>query len=489
MIVHYRAAAVFPSSSEPIADGVVSVENGVITAVGPRNAVGHRAAETIDLGCAAIIPGLVNAHTHLDLSDLERPLGQPGVGMAEWLAMVIEHRQRATQHSRTARNAPAHGGRAEESVSPRRESVLSEHRWSSVRRGLSESAHYGVVALADVCSERWPAELASTHQIAALVCREMIAPTPQRAQQLCQAGDSMLTGKAEPAAEWLSSLADQQHALADSAPPIPGREHTAGDKAIAAERRIAAEGGSSDYQAGWSVHAPYTVMPELWPLVARNARRLGRPLAVHFAESAEEMEFLSTGGGPIRQLLEARGAWSKALRPRTMRPIDYLQMLDEAPRLLVIHGNYLDAESIDWLAQRRDRAAVVFCPRTHRWFGHRRYPLAEMLAHRVRLAVGTDSRASSPELNLWAELQTIAANYPEVSKAQVLALGTAEGAQALGLDRGDSSAHVGRLAVGSSARLTIIELPPLSGELFAWLFHPRSRPIGRILPNTDSAVG
>src|SRR5215469_2963312 len=52
---------VFPMSGPPIADGVVSIAGERILAVGPRAA--QRA--DVDLGDVAVLPGLVNAHTHL----------------------------------------------------------------------------------------------------------------------------------------------------------------------------------------------------------------------------------------------------------------------------------------------------------------------------------------------------------------------------------------------------------------------------------------
>ena len=62
-----------------------------------------------------------------------------------------------------------------------------------------------------------------------------------------------------------------------------------------------------------------------------------------------------------------------------------------------------------------------------------RYPLAEMLAAGVRVAVGTDSRASNPDLSLLEELRHIARHHPTVPPDEVLRMGTLAGAEALGL--------------------------------------------------------
>ena len=69
----YQARYVFPVESPPIAGGTVAVHGGRIVRVGPR----ERGEAAVDLGNVAILPGLVNAHTHLEFSQLTQPLVQP----------------------------------------------------------------------------------------------------------------------------------------------------------------------------------------------------------------------------------------------------------------------------------------------------------------------------------------------------------------------------------------------------------------------------
>ncbi|HEX9939420.1 MAG TPA: amidohydrolase family protein [Longimicrobium sp.] len=66
----YRAAWVLPVSSEPLRDGAVMVgTDGRIAAVGPRLALeAPDDALVVDLGDAALLPGLVNVHAHPELS-------------------------------------------------------------------------------------------------------------------------------------------------------------------------------------------------------------------------------------------------------------------------------------------------------------------------------------------------------------------------------------------------------------------------------------
>lgn len=173
---------------------------------------------------------------------------------------------------------------------------------------------------------------------------------------------------------------------------------------------------------------------------------------MHLAESPEELELLATGGGPFRTLLEELQAWSPGAIPIGTRVLDYLRVLATAPRAVVVHGNYLAADEIEFLAAHADRMSVVYCPRTHARFGHARYPLAKMLAVGVPIALGTDSRASNPDLSLLAEMRFVAQQHPEVASETILSMGTSNGA-ARGYGDG-----LGTLAVGSLANLAVVPL-------------------------------
>jgi len=88
-----KARYVFPVEGPPIADGLVEIADGRIAEVGPADG---RVAD-LDLGNAAIIPGLVNAHTHLELDRLEGegPAPASPENEVEWLRRVMAGRRGA----------------------------------------------------------------------------------------------------------------------------------------------------------------------------------------------------------------------------------------------------------------------------------------------------------------------------------------------------------------------------------------------------------
>src|SRR5205085_8085675 len=106
--------------------------------------------------------------------------------------------------------------------------------------------------------------------------------------------------------------------------------------------------------------------------------------------------------------------------------ISHLISKRAAFHLLLIHANYLRTETpID------ERATIVYCPRTHAAFGHPPHPFREFLARGVRVALGTDSLASNPDLDLLAEARFVHARHPDVPGATLLRMATLNGAEAL----------------------------------------------------------
>ncbi len=81
--MRYRAAWVLPISGRPIAGGAVAIDRDLITAVGPYDGGGVE-----ELGDVAILPGLVNAHTHLELSWMRGQV-PAGTSMPAWAASVM----------------------------------------------------------------------------------------------------------------------------------------------------------------------------------------------------------------------------------------------------------------------------------------------------------------------------------------------------------------------------------------------------------------
>jgi cytosine/adenosine deaminase-related metal-dependent hydrolase len=171
---------------------------------------------------------------------------------------------------------------------------------------------------------------------------------------------------------------------------------------------------------------------------------------MHVAESAEERELLATASGPFAAALQAMGVWREEVFPWSDDPFGLLiDRLANAPQALLVHGNYLNDLEIDQLSQ-RPNISVVYCPRTHHFFGHPPHPVDRMLQARVRVALGTDSRASNPDLNVWKEVQHLLRHRSDLPPMQVLRMATINGAEAM------NQTSIGRIQSDCSPGLGVV---------------------------------
>jgi cytosine/adenosine deaminase-related metal-dependent hydrolase len=118
---------------------------------------------------------------------------------------------------------------------------------------------------------------------------------------------------------------------------------------------------------------------------------------------------------------------------------------------VLAHVNYVDDAELAILA--RGRASVVYCPRTHEYYGHRPHRFTEMLARGINVAVGTDSAASSPDLNLMDDLRLVHRRRPEVAVETLFEMATVRAARALGM-----ADRVGTIEAGKMADLCVFDV-------------------------------
>jgi cytosine/adenosine deaminase-related metal-dependent hydrolase len=90
----YTAHWVLPIATPPIENGAVAIENSEIIAVGPRDSLVARFpdSEIEEFGQAAILPGLVNAHSHLELTVMRGFLEREERDFFAWLRKLTAAR-------------------------------------------------------------------------------------------------------------------------------------------------------------------------------------------------------------------------------------------------------------------------------------------------------------------------------------------------------------------------------------------------------------
>ena len=396
----YRAEFVAPMEpgreDRVIPDGGVLCEGGRVVEVGPAIELAKRADEEVDFGRAVLLPGLVNAHAHLELSDA-RPGGRPE-SLGKWLTSVVRQR---------------HG------LGDKVEQAAAE----AARRGAVECLRFGVTCVGDV--SRF-----------CRAVRPVLAESPLRAVSFGE----------------VQAMAGRRHLLEERFDAATdGRWHGWADR----NRLLIAA----------TPHAPYTVEPAGYRRCLDWAVRHDRPLCTHLAETTEEAVFLADHAGPLRELWDALREWTDDVPKHAGGPIRLakeLGLLDAAVPVVLAHVNHADADEIALLAG--GTASAAYCPRTHAWFGHPRHPMEELLAAGVNVCVGTDSRASSPDLNLADDLRLIRRDRPKLPASLLWGMATWRAAKALGVD-GD----VGTLSPGRFADLVAFPLDSTTDPLAAAL--------------------
>jgi cytosine/adenosine deaminase-related metal-dependent hydrolase len=207
----------------------------------------------------------------------------------------------------------------------------------------------------------------------------------------------------------------------------------------------------SDLRSRVVAHAPYSVSPALFQEIVRREDTV--PLTVHLGESPEEVEFLRTGDGPIRRMLEDLGVWSDTWPLPACDPVEYMRRLGYLqPGLLAVHATHITDDGLTRL--REAGAVVVTCPRSNVWVGVGLPRVSHFYANGVPVAIGTDSLASVATLNMFDELAELRRIAPDVAAGALLDSATRVGAEALGF-----GATHGTLAPGKSSRIVAVHVP------------------------------
>jgi cytosine/adenosine deaminase-related metal-dependent hydrolase len=238
----------------------------------------------------------------------------------------------------------------------------------------------------------------------------------------------------------------------------------AADFVAQVRRQASALTASRRVHVSLAAHAPYSVSPEVFQAIRAAVHESQRPpCSVHLAESAAEVEFIKTGGGAWRSFLEDVGAWDSAWQPPGVSPVEYLDRCGFlTARLLAVHGVQMTPSDLDLLGERG--TTLVTCPRSNTRTGAGAPPVAAFYESGLHVAVGTDSLASTPDLNVFAELAELRSLAPSVPASRFLDSATRQGALALGF-----GADYGTIEPGKSDRLIAVAIPDAVDDVEEYL--------------------
>ncbi len=385
---------VLPITSEPITGGAVAIDSGRILALGTRDqmAAQYPEAEVEDFGEAAIVPGFVNCHSHLELTAMRGALDDVEHDFRSWLLRINELRSAMTD-----------------------DDIIQ-----AATAGAREGAAAGVTCFGDIgrLGHAGVAALKATGLRGIVFQETEFSPDNRTADE-----DFRKLG------EKFEELKKEETDLV---------------------------------RVGLSPHSPYTVGSRLFELIAQYAIINRVPLAIHAAESVEEMSLLTKGDGFFAEFFDRMELeWESPC----CTPVEYLERLGVlSTRPLLAHCVMASERELARIASYG--ASIAHCPKSNAKFGHGYAPFEKMLDAGINVGLGSDSVASNNLCDLLEEARfaaLAARNRPDrdrfITAKEVLDAATIGGAKALGME-----AEIGSLEPGKQADIAVVSLSHVSQQ-------------------------
>lgn len=220
---------------------------------------------------------------------------------------------------------------------------------------------------------------------------------------------------------------------------------------------------------GVSPHTLYTLGSGVVRDCLAISRQRGLRSHPHLAETQAEAEFVATGTGPFADSMRSMGLELELMSaPAECTPARHMDDLGVlGPDVHVAHG--VHCESADRALLRERGTAVALCPRSNATLRAGEAPVAAYLAESNPVGLGTDSLASTPSLDLLADVRAVrdlarrqGYEKPDLHQ-RVVEAATSGGAYAMGLD------DVGALRPGARADLAVFDVPVDAGDPYTAL--------------------
>ena len=379
IILHH--APWIASIAQPVSkDGAVAVKKGRIIDVGSFSNLQDKypQAQTIFHPRCVLLPPLVNAHIHLELSHIRlAEKYKPIDGFTGWIENLLAAREEV--------------------------GAIGELAEAAAQETLRQQTEQGVIAIGDIGN----------------------------------------TDIGEKVSDMFAGILMHFH-------EVLGRSQKS-------RKSILAKISAADNAKRFTAHAPYSTHPELIQALKKRACTLGHPFPIHTAEPPSENELLTSGSGELYKFLKQRGFIDDSYDPPSgidnLGSVQYLHSLGVLDKnTICVHSIHVHDEEVRLLAHTGSR--VCLCPGSNRYLGVGTAPVKKYLDHDILPALGTDSRASNPELSIWREMRILSREQQNILPDDILAMATLGGAQALGIDK-----DFGTLSAGKKGRFLAVKVP------------------------------
>ncbi len=144
------------------------------------------------------------------------------------------------------------------------------------------------------------------------------------------------------------------------------------------------------------------------------------------------MNFFTTGGGGLSNLYAGLKINNDGFTaPGTHSLPYYLDKLNTASRILLVHNTYMDDADLTQAVSFHEGLLFCLCPNANRFIENRLPDVPAMIRKNAAIVLGTDSLASNTQLSIIEEMKTIKQHFPDVLTTDMLTWATSNGAKAL----------------------------------------------------------
>ncbi len=363
---------IFPISSPPIKNGVVTVDDDGVIVTSPVPFAENE--KDVEIFSGIICPGFVNTHCHLELSHLKNKVSE-NKGMAGFITELIGKRNNFSE----------------------------EEIQKNIESAEQEMIRNGIVAVGDISNNNSTFKQKSKGNIVYHTFIEIFSLDASKAKEAFKNGKIL--------SQELKTTA-QQHTNSHS----PSQKE------------------KSQYSI--SPHAPYTLSLDLLNLINEEAKIKNSILTIHNQESEGENLLFEKNEGILFDTFIKMGIKPELMHKTGKNALkSTLPFLKDAKKILFVHNTFTSKEDIkfiqSFIANHQSSIYFCTCPNANIYIENKlpNYPI--FIEQNCNITIGTDSLASNWSLSILDEIKTISKHFPEIKLNTLLTWATKNGAEFL----------------------------------------------------------
>jgi cytosine/adenosine deaminase-related metal-dependent hydrolase len=378
-----RARTVVTIDGPPIEDGAVRVRGNRILQTGrfcdleklpsscDEEENENKNEVIVDLGESVLLPGLINAHCHLDYTCLRGKI-QRGSSFTDWIRAINSEKRKLTTNDYLR----------------------------SIADGFSEAQRFGTTSVVNLAA--FPELIARLElpPIQTWWYAELIDVTaPEKSAEIVSTAVATLKAASNDGVAF---------GLAPHAPFTASAKLYRACAEIAAREKflLTTHLAESGEEMGMFLRRSGPLFDFLHS-IGRPADDCGAktPLAV-FLGKLQDLQSESTSAG--------------------------IASKDSGSQWIIAHLNELTETDFDLLSKLPEKFSIAHCPRSHAYFGHKAFAFERLEGLGFNICLGTDSLASNEDLSLFREMREFRRVHPNIRPERIPEMVTVNSAKALG---------------------------------------------------------